>query len=65
MPLLHIILNQRMINNSKVGIMQGRLLPKYNGRYQAHPIGYWQNEFSIAAKYNLVCIRHFISKRIF
>ena len=56
MSLLHIILNQRMINNPKVGIMQGRLLPKYNGRYQAHPIGYWQNEFSIAAKYNLVCI---------
>ncbi|NLF43471.1 MAG: sugar phosphate isomerase/epimerase [Bacteroidales bacterium] len=28
--------------------MQGRLLPKYQGRYQAHPIGYWQKEFSIA-----------------
>lgn len=30
------------------GIMQGRLLPKYQGRYQAHPVGYWQNEFEIA-----------------
>lgn len=30
------------------GVMQGRLLPKYEGRYQAFPIGYWQNEFDIA-----------------
>ncbi len=30
------------------GIMQGRLLPKYNNRYQAHPLGYWQEEFNIA-----------------
>ncbi len=28
--------------------MQGRLLPKYKGRYQAHPIGYWKDEFEIA-----------------
>ena len=28
--------------------MQGRLLPKYQNRYQAHPIGYWQAEFYIA-----------------
>ena len=33
-----------------VGVMQGRLLPKYQGRYQAHPVGYWQQEFGIAAK---------------
>lgn len=36
--------------------MQGRLLPKYQGRYQAHPVGYWQDEFSIAAKLGLDCI---------
>ena len=36
--------------------MQGRLLPKYQGRYQAHPIGYWQDEFSIASKLGLDCI---------
>lgn len=30
--------------------MQGRLLPKYNGRYQAHPIGFWKDEFPIASK---------------
>jgi L-ribulose-5-phosphate 3-epimerase len=34
---------------TSIGIMQGRLLPKYKGRYQAHPLGYWQNEFPIAA----------------
>ena len=31
-----------------LGIMQGRLLPKYQGRFQAHPVGYWQKEFTIA-----------------
>jgi L-ribulose-5-phosphate 3-epimerase UlaE len=34
--------------NNKIGVMQGRLLPKYKGRYQAHPVGYWQDEFLIA-----------------
>ena len=31
-----------------IGIMQGRLLPKFKGRYQAHPLGYWQDEFLTA-----------------
>jgi len=35
-----------MINS--FGIMQGRLMPKYNGRYQAHPVGYWKEEFHLA-----------------
>lgn len=34
---------------TSIGVMQGRLLPKYKGRYQAHPLGYWQDEFPIAA----------------
>ena len=38
------------------GVMQGRLLPKYQGRYQAHPIGYWQNEFFQAKELGLDCI---------
>ena len=33
--------------------MQGRLLPKYKNNYQAHPVGYWQNEFFIAKKLGL------------
>lgn len=36
--------------------MQGRLLPKYKGRYQAHPVGYWQDEFPIASELGLDCI---------
>lgn len=36
--------------------MQGRLLSKYQGRYQAHPAGYWQEEFSRAAALGLDCI---------
>lgn len=47
-----------MINQNKrlLGVMQGRLLPKYRGRYQAHPIGYWQDEFFKAAELKLDCI---------
>jgi L-ribulose-5-phosphate 3-epimerase len=41
---------------NKVGVIQGRLLPKYKGRYQAHPLGYWQEEFAIARELNLDCI---------
>jgi L-ribulose-5-phosphate 3-epimerase len=36
--------------------MQGRLLPKYQGRYQAHPVGYWQEEFVRAATLGLGCV---------
>lgn len=38
---------------NKIGVMQGRLLPKYQGRYQAHPLGYWQDEFNIASQIGL------------
>ena len=40
----------------KLGVMQGRLLPKYKGRFQAHPLGYWPDEFPIAAEFGLQCI---------
>ena len=32
------------------GVMQGRLLPKYKGQFQAHPKNYWQKEFKIASE---------------
>ena len=41
---------------NKVGVMQGRLLPKYQGRYQAHPVDSWQEEFEIANEAGLDCI---------
>lgn len=41
------------MNQFKIGVMQGRLLPKYKGRYQAHPVGYWKDEFPIASSLNL------------
>lgn len=37
----------------KYGIMQGRLLPKFKNKYQAHPIGKWEDEFDLAEKLNL------------
>ena len=40
----------------KYGIMQGRLLPKFKGLYQSHPIDNWQNEFELASRLNLDCI---------
>ena len=41
---------------NKIGIMQGRLLPKLNNRYQAHPSNYWQEEFNICAEFGIDCI---------
>ena len=43
-----------MKNN--IGVMQGGLLQKFKGRYQAHPIGYWQEEFFLAKELGLDCI---------
>ena len=38
---------------SKIGVMQGRLVPKFKGRYQAFPIGHWQEEFIVAKECGL------------
>ena len=48
-------MGQLMIKN-KIGVMQGRLLPKYQGRYQSHPVDYWQEEFDIAKEIGLDCV---------
>lgn len=42
--------------NNNLGVMQGRLLPKYQGRYQAHPVGRWRDEFMIAQALGLSLI---------
>jgi sugar phosphate isomerase/epimerase len=39
--------------SNKIGVMQGRLVPKYQGRYQAFPIGMWQDEFRVAKECGL------------
>ncbi|MDJ0841439.1 MAG: TIM barrel protein, partial [Acidobacteriota bacterium] len=36
-----------------IGTMQGRLLPKYKGRYQAFPLPNWPDEFPLAASMGL------------
>ncbi len=38
---------------NKIGVMQGRLVPKYQGRYQAFPVGMWQDEFIVAKECGL------------
>jgi len=39
--------------NNKIGVMQGRLAPKYQGKYQAFPVGMWQDEFKVAKECGL------------
>ncbi len=45
-----------MLGRYPLGVMQGRLLAEYKGRYQAHPVGYWRDEFEIAADLGLELI---------
>jgi len=40
--------------------MQGRLLPKYKGKYQAHPVGNWNKEFLTAKILGFKCIEFII-----
>jgi hexulose-6-phosphate isomerase len=39
-----------------IGIMQGRLLPRFEGRFQAFPADGWQREFSLARAAGIQCI---------
>lgn len=39
-----------------IGTMQGRLLPKYQGRYQAFPLTKWEKEFLLSGSIGLDCI---------
>lgn len=39
-----------------IGTMQGRLLRRYKGQYQAHPVGFWQEEFPLAQQVGLAAI---------
>ena len=39
-----------------IGIMQGRLLPRFEGRFQAFPADGWKREFFLAREAGLQCI---------
>jgi len=39
-----------------IGIMQGRLVPPYPGRFQCFPKDNWQDEFALAREAGLTCI---------
>jgi len=39
-----------------IGIMQGRLLPRFEGRFQAFPADGWEGEFYLAREAGLQCI---------
>jgi len=45
-----------------LGVMQGRLLPKYLRHYQAFPADAWQQEFAIAKGLGLGCIEFILDK---
>lgn len=47
---------------TRVGIMQGRLLPPFEGRFQAFPAGQWQEEFPLAREAGLDCIEWIYEK---
>jgi len=39
-----------------IGVMQGRMLLPFEGRFQAFPAKEWQEEFALAAKAGIACI---------
>ena len=43
----------RLLEEAKIGFMQGRLSPLVNGRIQAFPWDHWQEEFKLASENNL------------
>ena len=59
--------HQKIFDNLKkkkinLGVMQGRLVPKYKKRYQAFPVDDWQKEFEIASKLKLKFIEFIFDK---
>ena len=47
---------------NEIAIMQGRLLPPYEGRFQAFPAKQWRDEFASANKAGLGCIEWIFEK---
>jgi len=40
----------------RIGVMQGRLVPPEEGRFQSFPAGRWRDEFALAGRAGLACI---------
>ena len=51
-----------VLKNFKIGIMQGRLLPKINNKIQAFPENNWKEEFEIAERCKFDSIEWIIDK---
>ena len=45
--------------------MQGRLLPSFKSNYQAHPLGYWEEEFKLAKENGLKYIEFIIDSYLY
>ena len=51
-----LLFKNQMLENNKLGIMQGRLSPAKNNLIQHFPVENWFNEFSLCSKLGLQCI---------
>jgi hexulose-6-phosphate isomerase len=49
---------------NEIGIMQGRLSPRIDGKIQAYPAGTWQKEFEIAQEIGYAAIEWIVEKPV-
>ena len=49
---------------NEIGIMQGRLSPRIDGKIQAYPVGTWQKEFEIAQEIGYAAIEWIVEKPV-
>jgi L-ribulose-5-phosphate 3-epimerase len=49
---------------NEIGIMQGRLSPRIDGKIQAHPASTWQKEFEIAQEIGYAAIEWIVEKPV-
>ena len=49
---------------NEIGIMQGRLSPRIDGKIQAYPASTWQKEFEIAQEIGYAAIEWIVEKRV-
>ncbi len=49
---------------NEIGIMQGRLSPRIDGKIQAYPASTWQKEFEIAQEIGYAAIEWIVEKPV-